>query len=110
MITTLESRPTATSATRSVAALSVAADKPRSSSLNLQRLLDGVPIPAVLLAADRRVLARNLAAGIVPDLLACVSLSYGCVMRFAGASTEPFEGVFARALNGTAASAVVTLR
>jgi DNA-binding CsgD family transcriptional regulator len=109
MITTLESLPAATSAPTSAATSSVVARGTQAPSLSLLRLLDGVPSPAVLLGADRRILARNVAAEIVPDLLACVSLSYGRVTRFAGASTEPFEGVFARALNGIAASAVVTL-
>ena len=49
----------------------------------------------------------NAAAELVPDLLTCVLMSYGRVMRFAGLSTEPFERVFVRALNGVAASAWV---
>ncbi|HTT13695.1 MAG TPA: helix-turn-helix transcriptional regulator [Burkholderiaceae bacterium] len=88
---------------------SLARQAAQSVKGNAQRLLDGVPVPAILLAADRRILARNVAGEIVPDLLACVSLSYGRVIRFAGATTEPFDFVFARALNGIAASAVVTL-
>jgi DNA-binding CsgD family transcriptional regulator len=72
-------------------------------------LLDGVPIPTILLAADRRIVARNAAADLVPDLLAFVALSYGHVTRFAGAASEPFDRIFARALNGAAASAVVTV-
>jgi DNA-binding CsgD family transcriptional regulator len=82
----------------------------RSLGGQVRRLLDGVPIPAVLIGADRAIVMRNLAAEIVPNLLACVSLSYGHVMRFAGAATEPFDRVFGRALDGAAASAVVTLR
>ena len=76
---------------------------------NVQRLIHGVPVPAIVLAPDRCIVARNVAAEVVPDLLACVALSYGRVTRFAGAATEPFERVFARALGGVAASAVVTL-
>jgi DNA-binding CsgD family transcriptional regulator len=75
----------------------------------LQRLLDGVPMPAALLAADRRIVARNSASEVVPNVLSCVGMSYGRVTRFAGVATEPFERVFARALNGIAANAVVTM-
>ncbi len=82
----------------------------RSSIGGVQRLLDSLPIPAVLLGADRTIVMRNLAAEIVPDLLACMSLSYGRVMRFTGAATETFERAFARALEGSTSSAVVTLR
>jgi DNA-binding CsgD family transcriptional regulator len=81
----------------------------RTNGAGVERLLEGLPMPAVLLAADRRIVARNVAAEIVPDLLACVRLSYGRVTGFAGAATEAFERVFARALNGVAASAVVTV-
>jgi DNA-binding CsgD family transcriptional regulator len=73
-----------------------------------RRLLDGVPLPTLLLAADRRILLQNAAADAVPGLLAVFGMSYGRVTRFAGAATEPFERVFVRALNGVATSAVVT--
>jgi DNA-binding CsgD family transcriptional regulator len=88
---------------------SIIAGRAMPTNLGVKRLLDGVPMPAILLSADRRSLMRNVATEIVPDLLAFVSLSYGRVTRFAGAATEPFERVFVRALNGAAASAVVTL-
>src|SRR5262249_25829461 len=81
----------------------------QKAAAGVRRLLDGVPLPSILLAADRRIVARNAAAELVPDLLAFVALSYGRVTRFAGAASEPFERVFARALNGAAASAVVTV-
>jgi DNA-binding CsgD family transcriptional regulator len=81
----------------------------QSSNNRIQRLLDSVPRPAILLSDDRRIVGGNSAAEIVPDLLACVLMSYGRVTRFAGLSTEPFERVFVRALNGVAASAVVTV-
>jgi len=81
----------------------------QSSNNRIQRLLDSVPRPAILLSDDRRIVGGNAAAEIVPDLLACVLMSYGRVTRFAGLATEPFERVFVRALNGVAASAVVTV-
>lgn len=74
-----------------------------------RRLLDGVPLPALILSADRCVLMRNTAALAVPNLFACFGMSYGRVTNFAGAATEPFDRVFVRALNGIAASAVVTV-
>lgn len=74
-----------------------------------RRLLDGVPVPTILIAADRRLVMRNAAAQADPSAIACIGVSYGRATRFAGAATEPFERVFARALNGLAATAVVTL-
>ncbi len=76
----------------------------------VQRLLDGLPIPAVLLGADRMIVLRNLASELAPDQLGCLSLSYGHVMQFAGSATEPFDRVFARALVGVASTAVITLK
>jgi DNA-binding CsgD family transcriptional regulator len=75
-----------------------------------RRLLDGVPLPMVLLASDRRVLMQNAAAEALPNLFACFGMSYGRLTRFVAAATEPFEHVFARALNGSPTSAVVTLQ
>jgi DNA-binding CsgD family transcriptional regulator len=77
---------------------------------HFRRLLDGVPIPAIVLDADRSIVLRNAAARDAPKNLACLSLSYGHVHRFSGTATEPFERVFCGALNGTATSAVITLR
>jgi len=74
-----------------------------------RRLLDGVPRPTLLLGRDRRILLKNAAALATPDALACVALSYGCVMRFVGAATEPFDRVFVRALSGIASTALVTI-
>jgi len=74
-----------------------------------RRLLDGVPLPTVILTADRRVLIQNAAAEATPNLFACFGMSYGRVMRFAAAASEPFERVFVRALNGVATSAVATM-
>ena len=109
MSTSIATLPSAMPALKAFHASSFAAPAAQRAPANVQRLLDGVPIPAILLAADRRIVARNSAGELVRDLLALLALSYGRVVRFAGAASEPFEFVFARALNGTAASAVVTL-
>jgi DNA-binding CsgD family transcriptional regulator len=73
-------------------------------------LLDGVPLPAYLLASDRRLLARNAAAENDPLAFACIGMAYGRIVRFAGHATEPLERVFHRALHAAAATAVVTSR
>ncbi|HUL64873.1 MAG TPA: helix-turn-helix transcriptional regulator [Burkholderiaceae bacterium] len=109
MNTSIATLPLAPLAPRGLLAPNVAALPAHRAAASVRRLLDGVPVPAILLAADRRIVARNAAAELVPDVLAFVALSYGRVTRFAGAASEPFERVFARALNGAAASAVVTL-
>lgn len=75
----------------------------------LERLLDGVPRPAALLAADRRIVARNVAAQATPIAMSCIGSSYGRVTRFAGAATEPFDQAFVRALNGIVTNPVVTM-
>src|SRR5262245_8911248 len=109
MNTSIATLPRAASAPSGLLASSLSAPSEQRPAASVRRLLDGVPIPAILLAADRRIVARNAAADLVPDPLAFAALSYGRVTRFAGAASEPFERVFARALNGAAASAVVTL-
>jgi len=87
-----------------------AAKRPSVAPIDSTRhLLDGVPLPTLLLASDRRLVMRNAAAEANPSAMACLGVYYGRVTCFAGASTEPFERVFVRALNGFAAGAVVTL-
>ena len=80
-----------------------------SPDAEAHRLLNGVPLPVVVLAADRRVLMQNTAAHAAPNLFACFGMSYGRIVRFTANATEPFDHVFVRALNGTATNAVVTV-
>lgn len=83
--------------------------QPVAREADTHRLLNGVPLPAVVLSVDRRVVMLNTAAHAMPNLFACFGMSYGRIVRFLANATEPFDRVFVRALNGIAASAVVTV-
>ena len=80
-----------------------------SASYGLGALLDALPIPVLFLAADREILTSNVQLSAESAALECLRIAYGRVCRFAGRASESFDDLFAKALCGCKASAVVTV-
>lgn len=76
-----------------------------SRSAALRSLLDAMPMPIVLLSAQRAWLGANRAAG--ATLARCLAVCDGRVGGFAVPASDSFESLFRLAASGREASAVI---